>query len=98
MTAMPDVGPDTTVSARDALGIDSDIRVPSFSNSSEHVPEVDDAYRFDRDVSLAILAGFAQNRRVLVQGFHGTGKSTHCLLYTSPSPRDKRQSRMPSSA
>ena len=77
MTAMPDVGPDTTVSARDALGIDSDIRVPSFSNSSEHVPEVDDAYRFDRDVSLAILAGFAQNRRVLVQGFHGTGKSTH---------------------
>ena len=77
MTAMPDVGPDTTVSARDALGIDSDIRVPSFSNSSEHVPEIDDAYRFDRDVSLAILAGFAQNRRVLVQGFHGTGKSTH---------------------
>jgi len=77
MTAMPDAGPDTTISARDALGIDSDIRVPAYSSRTEHVPDVDDVYRFDRDVTLAILAGFAQNRRVLVQGFHGTGKSTH---------------------
>lgn len=69
--------PDTEISARDALGIDSDIRIPSFSSRSEYVPDIDDAYRFDRDVSLSILAGFAQNRRVLIQGFHGTGKSTH---------------------
>ena len=69
--------PDITVSARDALGIDSDFRVPAFSQASDHVPDIDEAYQFDRDVSLSILAGFAQNRRVLVQGFHGTGKSTH---------------------
>ncbi len=69
--------PDAEISARDALGIDSDIRVPCFKTPSEHVPEIDEAYRFDRDVSLSILAGFAQNRRVLVQGFHGTGKTTH---------------------
>jgi len=68
---------DLQVSARDALGIDSDIRVPAFSEPSEYVPEIDTAYQFDRDVSLSILAGFAQNRRVLVQGYHGTGKSTH---------------------
>jgi len=69
--------PDTTVSVRQTLGIDSDLRVPAFSNRSEHVPAIDEAYRFDRDVTLAILAGFSQNRRVLVQGYHGTGKSTH---------------------
>ena len=69
--------PDAEISARDALGIDSDIRVPCFESPSEYVPEIDEAYRFDRDVSLSILAGFAQNRRVLVQGFHGTGKTTH---------------------
>lgn len=69
--------PDTFVTARNALGIDSDIRIPAFTESSDHVPEIDPAYQFDRDVSLAILAGFSQNRRVLIQGFHGTGKSTH---------------------
>jgi len=78
MSLTPESGtPDSEISARDALGIDSDIRVPSFSSRTEYVPDVDDAYRFDRDVSLSILAGFAQNRRVLVQGAHGTGKSTH---------------------
>jgi len=78
MSLSPESGlPDIEVSARDALGIDSDIRVPAFSNASEYVPDIDDVYRFDRDVSLSILAGFAQNRRVLVQGYHGTGKSTH---------------------
>jgi len=70
-------GPDAQTSARDALGIDSDIRVPTFSERSVYVPDIDDAYRFDTDVSLSILAGFTQNRRVLIQGFHGTGKSTH---------------------
>jgi len=69
--------PDTTVSVRQVLGIDSDLRVPAFSERSEHVPAIDEAYRFDLDVTLAILAGFSQNRRVLVQGYHGTGKSTH---------------------
>jgi len=70
-------GPDSEITARAALGIDSDIRVPSFAQPSEYVPDIDAAYRFDTDVSLSILAGFAHNRRVLVQGFHGTGKSTH---------------------
>ena len=69
--------PEAEISARDALGIDSDIRVPCYSERTEYVPDIDDAYRFDRDVSLSILAGFAQNRRVLIQGYHGTGKSTH---------------------
>lgn len=69
--------PDVQVSAREVLGIDSDIRVPAFTERNEYVPDIDAAYRFDRDVTLAILAGFAHNRRVLIQGFHGTGKSTH---------------------
>src|SRR5579884_3812729 len=69
--------PDITVSVRQTFGIDSDLQVPAFSRPSEHVPDLDDAYRFDRDTTLAILAGFAFNRRVMIQGYHGTGKSTH---------------------
>jgi cobaltochelatase CobS len=69
--------PDIQVSVRQTFGIDSDLDVPAFSQPSEHVPSVDNAYRFDRDTTLAILAGFAYNRRVLIQGYHGTGKSTH---------------------
>jgi cobaltochelatase CobS len=69
--------PDIQVSVRQTFGIDSELEVPAFSQPSEHVPPVDDAYRFDHDTTLAILAGFAYNRRVLVQGYHGTGKSTH---------------------
>ena len=69
--------PDTTVSVRDAFGIDQDLDVPAFSTRTDYVPVVDEAYRFDRDTTLAILAGFAHNRRVMVQGYHGTGKSTH---------------------
>lgn len=69
--------PDTTVSVRDAFGIDQDLEVPAFSTRTDYVPVVDEAYRFDRDTTLAILAGFAHNRRVMVQGYHGTGKSTH---------------------
>ena len=65
------------VSARDVFGIDSDLKVPAFSEPDEHVPEIDAAYRFDKSVTLAILAGFTRNRRVMVQGLHGTGKSTH---------------------
>ena len=69
--------PDIKVSVRQTFGIDSDLEVPAFSQAEEHVPQVDEAYRFDRNTTLAILAGFAHNRRVLVQGYHGTGKSTH---------------------
>ena len=69
--------PDISVSVRKVFGIDIDMDVPAFSESASHVPEVDEAYRFDHDTTLAILAGFAHNRRVMVQGYHGTGKSTH---------------------
>src|SRR3954471_5707676 len=69
--------PDIKVSVRQTFGIDSDLEVPAFSQPSEHVPDFDDAYRFDRNTTLAILAGFAFNRRVMICGYHGTGKSTH---------------------
>ena len=69
--------PDTTVSVREAFGIDSDMTVPAFSRTSEHVPDRDPNYRFDRDTTLTVIAGFAHNRRVMIQGYHGTGKSTH---------------------
>src|SRR5438045_2491199 len=69
--------PDTTVRARETFGVDSDIEVPAFSLRTEHVPDIDDAYQFDKETTLAILAGFAFNRRVMIQGYHGTGKSTH---------------------
>ena len=69
--------PDTTVDAAALFGIKTTMQVPAFSQANEHVPERDPAYRFDRETTLAILAGFAFNRRVMVQGYHGTGKSTH---------------------
>ena len=69
--------PDTTVQVKSTFGFDSDMTVPAFTTPTEHVPEIDPAYKFDRETTLAILAGFAFNRRVLVQGYHGTGKSTH---------------------
>jgi cobaltochelatase CobS len=69
--------PDITVAVRQTFGIDSDFQVPAFSRAGEQVPEIDEAYRFDHDTTLAILAGFAHNRRVMIQGYHGTGKSTH---------------------
>ncbi|MCC7273446.1 MAG: AAA family ATPase, partial [Alphaproteobacteria bacterium] len=69
--------PDIKVSVRQTFGIDCDLEVPAFSTPTEHVPDIDAAYRFDHDTTLAILAGFAYNRRVMIQGYHGTGKSTH---------------------
>src|ERR1700759_4362767 len=69
--------PDTTLDAAKLFGIATKMKVPAFRQASEHVPDRDDAYRFDRDTTLAILAGFAFNRRVMIQGDHGTGKSTH---------------------
>ncbi len=69
--------PDIMVSVRQTFGLDSEMEVPAFSQPSIHVPDLDEVYRFDRDTTLAILAGFAHNRRVMIQGYHGTGKSTH---------------------
>src|SRR3954467_12044350 len=69
--------PDTKVSVRQLFNIDSDMEVPAFSQASEHTPDLDKDYLFDRDTTLAIIAGFAYNRRVIVTGYHGTGKSTH---------------------
>ena len=165
------IKPDIKISVNQTFGIDSDMEIEAFSKKNDYVPEIDKNYIFDRDTTLAILSGFAFNKRVLIQGYHGTGKSTHieqiaarlnwpcvrinldshvsridligkdaitlkngkqitefkegilpwaiqnsialvfdeydagrpdvmfvCLLYTSPSPRDRQKSRMPSSA
>jgi cobaltochelatase CobS len=69
--------PDMKLSIRQVFGIDSDMEVPAYSEPDEHVPDLDPDYRFDRATTIAILAGFARNRRVIVTGYHGTGKSTH---------------------
>ncbi|MEQ8694934.1 MAG: cobaltochelatase subunit CobS, partial [Bauldia litoralis] len=69
--------PDIKVSVRQTFGLDLDMEVPAFSQQEEHVPILDPSYHFDRETTLAILAGFAHNRRVMIQGYHGTGKSTH---------------------
>jgi cobaltochelatase CobS len=69
--------PDRSVSLRETFGVDSDMMVPAFSERDPHVPDVDQAYRFDPETTKAICAGFAHDRRVMVQGYHGTGKSTH---------------------
>ena len=69
--------PDTTVSVRETFGIDSDLTVPAYKEPTAHTPDLDPDYLFDRQTTLAILAGFAHNRRVMVTGYHGTGKSTH---------------------
>ena len=76
-TAFPLMAPDITVSARETFGVDFDMEVPAFSKRSEYVPEIDEAYIFDDETTQAICAGFAYDRRVMVQGYHGTGKSTH---------------------
>jgi cobaltochelatase CobS len=69
--------PDHKVSLREAFGVDSDMLVPAFSERDPHVPDLDPAYKFDPETTKAICAGFAYDRRVMVQGYHGTGKSTH---------------------
>ena len=69
--------PECTVSVREVFGIDTDLQVPAFADRDEHVPDVDANYRFNPHVTLALLAGFSRDRRVMVQGLHGTGKSTH---------------------
>ena len=77
ITEINDQTPDIKLDVRQTFDIDIDLKVPSFSNGNEHVPEIDSAYKFDKDTTLAILAGFSHNRRVMIQGYHGSGKSTH---------------------
>ena len=69
--------PDIKVSVKQTFGIDTEMEVDAFSEKNELVPKIDQDYKFDRDTTLAILSGFAFNKRVLIQGYHGTGKSTH---------------------
>jgi cobaltochelatase CobS len=69
--------PDRMIKVRELFGLDTDMECPAFSEADERVPDLDPAYVFDGDTTLAILAGFAYNRRVMIQGYHGTGKSTH---------------------
>jgi cobaltochelatase CobS len=77
ITEINDQTPDIKLDVRQTFDIDIDLKVPSFSNGNEYVPEIDSAYKFDKDTTLAILAGFSHNRRVMIQGYHGSGKSTH---------------------
>ncbi|CDS48150.1 Aerobic cobaltochelatase CobS subunit [Polaromonas sp. CG9_12] len=78
MTDLTHIRPDRMISVREVFGIDTELQVPAFSEAEDHVPDVDPAYRFNPDVTLALLAGFSRDRRVMmVQGLHGTGKSTH---------------------
>ena len=69
--------PDIKISVKQTFGIDTDMEIDAFSQKNEFVPKIDQDYKFDRDTTLAILSGFAFNKRVLIQGYHGTGKSTH---------------------
>ena len=73
-----DIGsPDTEISVKKVFGLDTELKVPAYSKKNEYVPEVDEDYLFNHETTIAILAGFAHDRRVMVQGYHGTGKSTH---------------------
>ncbi len=69
--------PDIKISVKQYFNIDSNMEIDGFSKKNEFVPKIDPDYKFDRDTTLAILSGFAFNKRVLIQGYHGTGKSTH---------------------
>ena len=77
MTSLTELVPDIKVSIKQTFGLDTDMQVDGFSKKNEYVPDVDNSYKFDRDTTLAIISGFSFNKRVLIQGYHGTGKSTH---------------------
>jgi len=77
LTANLNIQPDIKISTKQVFGIDSNMEVDAFSKKNEYVPEIDKNYKFDRDTTLSILSGFKYNKRVLIQGYHGTGKSTH---------------------
>ena len=73
-----DIGsPDTEISVKKVFGLDTELTVPAYSKKNEYVPEIDEDYLFNHETTIAIIAGFAHDRRVMVQGYHGTGKSTH---------------------
>ncbi len=74
---MSEMKPTEEISVRDVFGIDTDMTLKSFAETTDRVPQIDPTYKFDPDTTLAILAGFKHNRRVMIQGYHGTGKSTH---------------------
>ena len=76
-TNLENLKPDIKVSVRQTFNLDTDMEIDAFSKKNQHVPKIDNDYKFDRDTTLAILSGFAFNKRVLIQGYHGTGKSTH---------------------
>ena len=76
-TLLDNQKPDIKISVRQTFGLDSDMEIDGFAKKNEYVTKIDQDYKFDRDTTLAILAGFAFNKRVLIQGYHGTGKSTH---------------------
>ena len=69
--------PDLEIDVRETFDIDIDLKVMAFKESNEYVPSIDESYKFDKNTTLAILAGFSHNRRVMIQGYHGSGKSTH---------------------
>ena len=69
--------PDIKISVKQTFGFDSEMKIDGFSKKNEYVPKIDPDYKFDKDTTLAIIAGFSFNKRVLIQGYHGTGKSTH---------------------
>lgn len=77
MTTNIEQTPDIKLSIKQTFGIDSDMEVDAFSKKTDYVPDIDKTYKFDKDTTLGILSGFSFNKRVLVQGYHGTGKSTH---------------------
>lgn len=77
LSPLPDMMPDTEFNVQELFGFNSNLKVPGFSEANSYVPELDEDYLFNKEVTLAILAGFKHNRRVMVQGYHGTGKSTH---------------------
>ena len=77
MISLTELVPDIKVSIKQTFGLDTDMQVDGFAKKNEYVPDVDNSYKFDRDTTLAIISGFSFNKRVLIQGYHGTGKSTH---------------------
>ena len=77
MTPNLNIQPDIKISVKQVFGIDSELKVEGFSKKNEYVPDIDKHYKFDRDTTLAIIAGFKFNKKVIIHGYHGTGKSTH---------------------
>ena len=77
MTPNLDIKPDIKISVNQTFGIETEMQVDGFAKKNQYVPDIDKNYKFDRDTTLAILSGFSFNKRVLIQGYHGTGKSTH---------------------